>query len=585
MSDGKFVIDPYTTYAKYVETEKGAYVYKDITDDGISNATYVTVDEYVKHMQTTNPSFELPKNEKRYNYCVGAFARISGYSGDRYEKSSVATSGYVKNNLDGTYKLVDGQYVELTEEELNRDYANFPTRLTVKLANGTVNVPVTWDFSGVNVTYAGGDYYAYAIVNYDGEYNYKATDSSSANEVGTQRIRFNVKVLDRSIREGKDGIANETELKKLAGYAYGVSSGVAAFVNPYEYIKPTMPTELSLNERQTDGTYVAMTYSTRSNERKLVWSFDEFRPSYNGGVIYVTAKLIGIDGNVQNYKIPFLVQKMEATAIKEAQTTVGSNGVTKLEEKPGGYSSEIDSGKASSLFSIDPNDPNRLSMPYTYIATFNVYNPVYKADGTVEYPKTASGTTDIEFFYAIVSMPADEKYTVTSSGITTSASGNTATIQLGDQERISVTVVQTNANLAPTISSASGLCNKTTRTLQTTTTVNDQRVNVVWFGTAEVYSASDNSLVASYAVMFSSAGTSLTLPTSADRKIVYKLYAAVGTVVDSNGTVVTTENATTDWTYTVDEESVTVVKVGQSIPECQMITSMATIPVDKNLKQ
>lgn len=500
------------------------------------------------------------------------FARKTGYSGDRYEKSSAATSGYVKNNLDGTYKLVDGQYVELTEEELNRDYANFPTRLTVTLANGTnVDVPVTWDFSGVNVTYAGGEYYAYAIVNYDGAYNYKATDSSSANEVGTQRIRFNVKVLDRRIRAGKDGIANETELKKLAGYAYGVSSGVAAFVNPYEYIKPTMPTELSLNERQADGNYKAMTYSTRSNERKLVWSFDEFRPSYNGGVIYVTAKLIGIDGNVQTYKIPFLVQKMEATAIKEAQTTVGSNGVTKLTPKTGGYSSTINSGVATESFSIDPNDPNRLSMPFMYIATFKVSTPNYDAaNDKVTGFTVVTEPKDLDFFYAIVSMPADEQYTVTSSGITTSASGNTATIQLGDQERISVKVVQTNANLAPTISSASGLHSGTT--LQTTTTVNGSRVNVVWFGTAEVYSASDNSLVASYAVMFSSAGTSLTLPTSADRKIVYKLYAAVGTVVDSNGTVVTTEKATQDFA-----NSHSAVEVGQTIPVAQAISTLEKI--------
>ena len=167
-------------------------------------------------------------------------------------------------------------------------------------------------------------------------------------------------------------------------------------------------------------------------------------------------------------------------------------------------------------------------------------------------------------------MPADEQYTVTSSGITTSASGNTATIQLGDQERISVTVVQTNANLAPTISSASGLHSGTT--LNTSTTVNGNRVNVVWFGTAEVYSASDNSLVASYAVMFSSAGTSLTLPTSADRKIVYKLYAAVGTVVDSNGTVVTTEKAKQDFA-----NSHSAVVAGQTIPVYQAISSLETI--------
>ncbi|HCH92074.1 MAG TPA: hypothetical protein DE061_00035, partial [Clostridiales bacterium] len=492
-----------------------------------------------------------------------------------YEKSSVATSGYVKNNLDGTYKLVDGQYVELSADELNRDYANFPTSLTVTLANGNkVNVPVTWDFSGVNVTYAGGKYYVYAIVNYDGKYNYKATDSSSANEVGTQRIRFSVEVLDRRVT----GIAEQsnTELAKLAGYAYGVSSGVAAYVNPYEYIKPTMPDSLTFKERTgniVDGNAETadVVYTTRSDTRTLVWSFDEFRPSYNGGLIYVTAKLIGIDGNVQEYKIPFLVQKMEATAIQEAKTTVGSDGVTKLEAKTGGYSSAIVSGKASSSFSIDPNDPTRLSLPYTYIATFNVYNPTFNAaDGTVTYPTTASTTKDIEFFYAIVSMPADEQYTVTSSGITTSASGNTATIQLGDQERISVTVNQINANLAPTISSASGLHSDTT--LKTTTTVSGKRVNVVWFGTAEVYSASGNSLVASYAVMFSSAGTSLTLPTSADRKIVYKLYAAVGTVVDSNGTVVTTQKADKDFADTHSE-----VKAGQTIPEAQAISDLETI--------
>ena len=288
-------------------------------------------------------------------------------------------------------------------------------------------------------------------------------------------------------------------------------------------------------------------------------------------MICVTAKLIGIDGNVQEYKIPFLVQKMEATAIKEAETIVGTDGVTKLTTKSGGYSSNVVSGVASTSFSLDPNNPSKLSMPFTYIATFNVYNPTYNAaDGTVEYPTTASSTTDIEFFYAIVSMPADEQYTVTASGITTSASGNTATIQLGDQERISVTVVQINANLAPTISSASGLHSGTT--LNTTTTVNGQRVNVVWFGTAEVYSASDNTLAASYAVMFSSAGTSLTLPTSADRKIVYKLYAAVGTVVDSNGTVVTTQKATQAFA-----NSHSAVQAGQTIPVYQAVSSLETI--------
>ncbi len=506
---------------------------------------------------------------------TNVFARTSGYSGDRYEPSTTDSSGYVKNNLDGTYKLVDGQYVELSADELNRDYVNFPTRLTVTLANGaTVDVPVTWDFSSVNVTYAGGEYYAYAIVNYDGKYNYKATDSSSANEVGTQRIRFTVKVNDRSVKAGKDGIADETELKKLAGYAYGVNSGVAAYINPYEYIKPTMPTSISLNERQADGTYTAQTYSTTSDTRKLTWSFDEFRPSYNGGVVYVVAKLVGIDGNVQTFKIPFLVQKMEATNITEAQTTV-TGGVTKLTAKTGGYSSDVVSGVASSAFSVDPNDPNRLTMPFTYIGKFKVSTPTY--DAANDKVTVFTDVTDpqyLEFFYAIVSMPADEQYTVTSSGITTSASGSNATVQLGDQERISVKIDQTNSTLQPTKPTVSSLYSGTT--LKMTTTVSGASVNVVWFGTVEVYSVGDKvNPSATYAVMFSSSGANVTLPTYADRKVVYKLYAAVGTVVDGNGTVVTTQKATKDFA-----DSHTAVQEGQTIPEYQVLSDMATFTIN-----
>lgn len=43
------------------------------------------------------------------------FDRVSGYDGNRYEKTSTAAgTTYVRNNLDGVYKLVDGEYVELT---------------------------------------------------------------------------------------------------------------------------------------------------------------------------------------------------------------------------------------------------------------------------------------------------------------------------------------------------------------------------------------------------------------------------------------------------------------------------------------
>ena len=505
---------------------------------------------------------------------TNVFARKSGYNGDRYEKSPVATSGYVKNNLDGTYKLVDGKYVELTKEELNRDYANFPTQLTINLAgNKTATVPVVWDFSGVNVTYAGGEYTAYAIVNYGGEYNY------GTNEVGTQRIRFTVRVLDRSVVS----IADESALKALVGYANGTNSGVEQYVNPYEYVKPTMPTELKFNERTGNGDETqVVTYKTKGDEsRILVWSFDEFRPTYNGGLIYVTAKLIGVDGNVQSYKIPFLVKKMIVKEMTSATTTKSGNStVLKTTDI---YTSFVDNSLAKTSFVIDPNDPSKLTMPFAYIVTFGVSTPEFDAttgkikldeDGKEVFNAVIDETLD--FFYAIVSMPADTSYTVKSSGITTNADGKSAIVQLADQERISVGIKQINSSIAPTGITADSL--RSGSTLKTVATVSSVKLNVVWFGTAYVYASNDPSRstpIASYAVMFTSVDSarSFTLPTSSNRKITYKLRAAVGVVVDNNGTVITSKVATS-----ADAVS-GVVKAGQTIPDAQFVTDTVSIEI------
>ena len=510
------------------------------------------------------------------------FARKSGYSGDRYEKSSTAIGGYVKNNLDGTYKLVNGEYVAMTAAELDRDYVNFPTKLNVTLANGaTVELPVTWDFSGVNVTYAGGEYTAYAIVNYGGEYNY------GTNEVGTQRIRFTVRVLDRSVVS----IADESALKALVGYANGTNSGVEQYVNPYEYVKPTMPTDLKFNERTGNGDATqVVTYTTKDANHLLVWSFDEFRPSYNGGLIYVTAKLIGMDGNVQSYKIPFLVKRMLANNMTSAKTTKNSSGKTVL-TTTSVYNSAVENSVAKTAFSIDPNDPTRLTMPFAYIVTFTVSTPEYDtstgkiktetvdADGKTIVRDKYNVLTDpetLEFFYAIVSMPADTSYTVKSSGITTNADGKSAIVQLADQERISVGIKQINSSIAPTGITADSL--RSGSTLKTVATVSSVKLNVVWFGTAYVYASNDPSRstpIASYAVMFTSVDSarSFTLPTSSNRKITYKLRAAVGVVVDNNGTVITSKVATS-----ADAVS-GVVKAGQTIPDAQFVTDTVSIEI------
>ena len=504
------------------------------------------------------------------------FARKSGYSGDRYEKSSVATSGYVKNNLDGTYKLVNGEYIEMTKEELNRDYVNFPTKLNVTLANGkTVELPVTWDFGGVNVTYAGGEYTAYAIVGYDGEYNF------GKNTIGTQRIKFTVRVLDRSVTS----IADDSALKGLVGYANGVNSGVEAYVNPYEYVKPTMPTELKFNERTGNGDATqVVTYKTKGDEsRILVWSFDEFRPTYNGGLIYVTAKLIGVDGNVQSYKIPFLVKKMIVKEMSSATTTKSGNSTVLTTTSI--YTSLVDNSLAKTAFVIDPNDQSKLTMPFAYIVKFGVSTPEFDAttgkiklgaDGKEVFNAAIDETLD--FFYAIVSMPADASYTVAKDGITTTAAGKSAIVQFADQERVSVPIEQAaKVDATAYTPNVSDLYNDSAKTLNMTTTVNGQKVNVVWFGVAEVYSSSSKTtLVARYSVTFSSAEEVFALPTSSARKIVYKLYAAIGTVVDNNGTLLTTRTAKSGESF-VDG---TIVKEGQLVPDAQVVTSITEITIN-----
>ena len=215
-------------------------------------------------------------------------------------------------------------------------------------------------------------------------------------------------------------------------------------------------------------------------------------------------------------------------------------------------------------------------MPFTYIATFSVSTPKYERNADGEYVISgyeAAANETLEFYYAIVSMPADEQYTVSASGITTTASGRNAIVQLADQERITVGITQINDNVKPTAPEASSLRNGTT--LQTTYSVGSVKVNVVWFGKAYVYTASKTNptLEASYDVMFSSTSGTLTLPTSSDRKIVYKLYAAIGTVVDNNGTVLTTTTADADWKNGSD----VIVAKGKTIPQYQAVTGMIEI--------
>ena len=484
----------------------------------------------------------------------GAFARVSGYTGDRYEKSSTATSGYVKNNLDGTYMLVkaaDGTdtYVEIPTAQLDRTYKYFPSKISVTLEDGqVVSVPVTWDFGGVNVSYQGGNYTAYAILNHDGEYNYQD------NKVGEQRIQFAVKVLDRSAQSVKTTSA----LTSLKGF---VKSG-QDYINPYDYQKPTMPTTLTVNIKtyNADGSENSTeerTYSVANNT--LAWNFDKFRPSYEGGAVYVTAKLYDVDGNVQKYDIPFLVQRMYATQIK----SISSLGV-----EDGIFNSTVTNSKTDSDFTFNPYKSDKLVLPIAYKVTFAIFNPVYD-NGNVTWNATNNGTSTVRFNYTLVSMPASTSYTVKAGGITSTVDGQSATIKLGTQERLTVDIKVSGSKAFSGTQSVSAS--------ESGLSVIHNGASVAWFGRAYVYDMNGGEIT-NYAVTLSTAilssdTTKTILPsTFGARKVVYKLYAAVGTVIDATGKVVTTKTATASEGF-----NTAYVKVGQEIPAYQALSNLVTM--------
>lgn len=130
-------------------------------------------------------------------------------------------------------------------------------------------------------------------------------------------------------------------------------------------------------------------------------------------------------------------------------------------------------------------------MPFAYIVTFTVSTPEYDtstgkiktetvdADGKTIVRDKYNVLTDpetLEFFYAIVSMPADTSYTVKSSGITTNADGKSAIVQFADQERVSVPIEQAaKVDATAYTPNVSGLYNDSAKTLNMTTMVNSQK--------------------------------------------------------------------------------------------------------------
>ena len=271
-----------------------------------------------------------------------------------------------------------------------------------------------------------------------------------------------------------------------------------------------------------------------------------------GGVVYINALLTGPDGSTQIFRLPFAVEKMQATNVTSVYT--GSPRTTG--NYP--YTSDVNaSGVASTTYTIDPYAPLSQSLPQNYKVTFaksKISSITIGDDGypTNDYGYTSDGTTSITFGYAKVSMPATFALTLnTSTGAISdglsSAAERVATIYLGSQERITVnftttTTKVTNQNTATTTTGSGKLATYRLPYKQTSGTVMG---TIVWIGTATPKDAGGNNKLSTAQIVTFSAGTGgIALPDKG-RKVVYKLVGVVGALVDKNGTLLDTETLTT----------------------------------------
>ncbi|MEG1663552.1 MAG: hypothetical protein RR338_06150, partial [Clostridia bacterium] len=176
-----------------------------------------------------------------------------------------------------------------------------------------------------------------------------------------------------------------------------------------------------------------------------------------------------------------------------------------------------------------------------------------------------TSTTDYKrvFSYTTVSMPATFQLSVNGT-IGVAGSIGHANVQLGTYERIEVPFQVTAVKVAS--GTYTPVVDGKTLTTQSVTT-EGKSVSIVWYGTATVYAIS-GTVVSVHEVMFASSKPTFTIPSINNRHIVYKLYAAVGALVDESGAVLETTTAT----YS---ENGVVVK-GQTIPTCQFIAKNGT---------
>ena len=532
--------DPYDTEISVKGGEE--YVYATLTNGSAVNNATTTVRVPVVVLDGTAVA-------------MSANSLVDAGSGDFVDPAQVSDyMAVVGNTLVFTF---DPFEVTDVFEQLESGYHKyFPAYANFTFANGTeeVNLPISWKFGIATLGYAGG------------EYNITAVIDGSEYGVHEQEVLAKLVIINRSAVSVVE--ESNPELISNVGYLRH-DGGAQTYINPYEYFSSSLvlPDTLTVNVNGKDKNEV-ITFRTDDENYTLGWSTGDFRPTYNGGITYLTALLTGPDGSTQKFQIPFLVQRVLATKITTVyhmdEERVAKPVVKNSRYDVASYTSDVDDGKAGDYY-IYAGVAASYTVPEGIKATFSVKNPVVDEEGNLTgFVASANGGTGWDkhangdkfskvFAHVSVTMPANFKLT---AALLAAGSGSEselyANMQLGTGERIQIPInIKGKTDDGTTLYSGN--------TLRTRL---DNGVGVAWSGIAIAYAADGTTEVARYSVTIASNRSTYTLESVGGRKVVYYLVPYVGAVVDVTSALLDTTTATAN----ITSGSIVVIASGQEVP-------------------
>ena len=357
-------------------------------------------------------------------------------------------------------------------------------------------------------------------VNAGNEYNYTRKDGSKkVHNVGIQKIYYTVKV--KNLKATRLNTSENTTLSGIKGFINIWSSGEIEPKNgsysSYQFKLSDFKNQINniteLKLRNADGDLMTFKSNSTGGDGTFEWSYNEMIANASGRAAWLKANITLKDGTTQIFKIPFAFTE---------------DTITKIENIF--YTSNIADGTATSEFEVDAYNINKHKVPSEYKVTytstsykFMVNEFGYVIKGTTVNTATLSANSDAD-----VSMQSNYKLYI--SGQQTKGESGNATLYFGDLGKVIVPYkVKVTSYNAANWTGASLVSGQTL-----TTRING--VPVVWKGTVTI-KRKDGSDVTTYTEIFASNSNSITLSAANNQKIVYKLKAYYGTVLDVNNNI------------------------------------------------